>query len=214
MCNISWNCLTDRRGGLEQSYWGQVRGWIKYRKQLLEGSCQLTGQQGITRAGSGVELRVRETVCQLLRERLTLSTMDSFNLDWDTKGCAPGIRVHMKWEMQILNLWTFEYLSLWISESPQALIRTKWCQNVSVLRCDSFRRNTTSNYFYKWFCKYNAYKIIKTTRHSKRYMNENEQKQQTIETGPQGLQIFESSDTDFKITMLIMFKETDKIANW
>ena len=44
-------------------------------------------------------------------------------------------------------------------------------------------------------------------------MNENEQKQQTTETGPQGLQIFESSDTDFKITMLTMFKETDKIAN-
>lgn len=44
-------------------------------------------------------------------------------------------------------------------------------------------------------------------------MNEHEQKQQAIERDPQRLQTYESSDTDFEITMLTTFKETEKIVN-
>lgn len=38
-----------------------------------------------------------------------------------------------------------------------------------------------------------------------RYMNENEQKQKTIEIDSQGFQIFELLDTDYEITMLTVF---------
>lgn len=44
-------------------------------------------------------------------------------------------------------------------------------------------------------------------------MNENEQKQQTIGTDPQGPQTHESSDTDFEIITLTTFKTTEKIVN-
>ena len=148
-CDISWNCLTDRRRGLEQSYWGQIKGWIKYRKPVLylkyttwsHLTTNKTTRNYQARSWGRTEDRgpgrVFADFCSFLRGCWALWTV----LIWieTPKDCTPGKRLDLKWELQALNLWIFESLILWISETSQALMWTKWCQNnIGVLRCDPF----------------------------------------------------------------------------